>query len=108
MNMSTLVGAGSETTASALTALFYYLHLPKNCDKLERLQVEIQTTCKDMAGVNGETTTGMPYLKACIDEILRLFPPVPVGVVRHLLQDTVVGGVVIPAKVSPMLVVILY
>jgi len=45
----------------------------------------------------------VPYPKACIDEILRLFPPVPVGVVRHLLHDTGVGGVVIPAKVGTTL-----
>jgi len=102
LNMSTLVGAGGETTASALTALFYYLHLPQNREKLDRLRNEISTTCRDVAGVNGDTTAGMPYLKACIDEILRLFPPVPVGMVRTLLQDTVVGGTVIPAKVSPI------
>lgn len=69
---SLLVIAGSETVANALTHLHY--HLLANPEKLAKLKQELQD---HGIGANGTRPTWqqlkpLPYLTACIDEILRL------------------------------------
>ncbi|KAH9001150.1 high nitrogen upregulated cytochrome P450 monooxygenase 2 [Lactarius akahatsu] len=70
--------AGSDTTSSVLTAVFYYLL--RNPLAYERLQAEV-----DGAFPSGEepldvtTLSQMEWLNSCINETLRLQPPVPSG-----------------------------
>ncbi|KAL2163969.1 hypothetical protein VTH06DRAFT_3182 [Thermothelomyces fergusii] len=72
--------AGSETTGSAMAGLTYYLLT--NRDKLARLTDEIRGRFRTEDEITMETTAPLQYLNACINEALRLYPPVPVGVPR--------------------------
>ena len=70
-----IILAGSETTATLLSGLFF--HLLTNAKPMEILQQEIGTSFtseEDMSFVN---TAKLPYLYACIQEGLRLYPPSP-------------------------------
>lgn len=80
--------AGVESTTNVLCFLWY--ELAKNQEKQRKLQEEIATL-----SVNNEITkdslTQMPYLKACVKEIMRQYPPSP-SICRELEEDTVING----------------
>ena len=66
--------AGRDTTAALLTFVFYCLSL--HPEVLARLRAEIlQTVGKDRRPTYDDLRN-MKYLRAVINETLRLFPPV--------------------------------
>ncbi|KAK4155759.1 cytochrome P450 [Chaetomidium leptoderma] len=72
--------AGSETTGTAMAGFTYFLLT--NPDKLAVLTREIRARFPTDADITMESTAPLRYLNACIQESLRLYPPVPVGVPR--------------------------
>lgn len=75
-----LVVAGSETTATLLTAVTYLLCThPK---VLARLTHEVRSTFSAEGEIKITSAARLPYLQACLDEALRFYPPVPVGLPR--------------------------
>ena len=72
-----LVIAGSDTTASTLTAALYLLHEPRHASALARARSE----ARDARGARDVDLEGyraaLPYSTAVAREILRLYPPVP-------------------------------
>ncbi|KAK3936290.1 cytochrome P450 [Diplogelasinospora grovesii] len=75
-----LMLAGSETTATLLSGLTFFLIT--NPDKLQRLTHEIRNDFTSESDICMESLAGMKYLNACIQEALRLYPPAPNGVPR--------------------------
>lgn len=82
------VNAGSDTTAIAMTNALY--HLLRNPAKLHRLQSELssvlpppttKTNVKD-AIASYDSVRHLPYLRAVLDESLRLTPPTAFGLLR--------------------------
>jgi cytochrome P450 len=95
-NASLFMMAGTETLATLVSGLTYYLL--KSPDKLEKLVDEIRSafaTAEDMtmAGI-----AALPYLNACLKEALRMYPPVPLGLPRMTPEDgsTICGQFVPP------------
>ncbi|KAI2476749.1 benzoate 4-monooxygenase cytochrome P450 [Pyrenophora tritici-repentis] len=80
LNLLVLAFAGSETTASALTAILRLLVQHKGV--LHRLAAEIRDTFEQETDITISSTGNLPYLNAVIDEGLRLGPPVVIGVPR--------------------------
>ncbi|KAG8169544.1 hypothetical protein KVR01_000289 [Diaporthe batatas] len=81
---SLIVVAGSDTTAATLTCLFY--HFATHPEVYKTLQKEVDEFFA--AGMlSRDFDTGalgkLRYLQACIDESLRLFPPVMSGLQRQ-------------------------
>jgi cytochrome P450 len=72
--------AGSETTATLLSGLMYLLL--RNPDKLNLLKEEIRNGFDSSEGISYEGLATMKYLNACINEGLRLYPPVTIGMPR--------------------------
>lgn len=70
-----LTVAGSDTSATTLSAVFFYL--VRNPIALEKLTTEIRSTFADIEEIKSGLKLGnLPYLRACIDESLRMNPPV--------------------------------
>ncbi|KAF9254065.1 cytochrome P450, partial [Marasmius fiardii PR-910] len=70
--------AGSDTAASAMTCLFWFLLSHPECYK--RLQKEVDEVYpSDVDALDSSKHSEMKYLGACINETLRLMPPVPSG-----------------------------
>ncbi|RYP69564.1 hypothetical protein DL771_006079 [Monosporascus sp. 5C6A] len=69
--------AGSETTATLLSGLTYYLLM--NPDKMKPLLEEIRGRFKSSDEITFDSTGHLQYMNACIKEALRIYPPVPIG-----------------------------
>lgn len=89
INLLVIGFAGSETTASAVTAILRSLVQHKGV--LHRLTAEIRSTFQRETDITVASTANLPYLNAVIDEGMRLCPPVVIGVPRVVPQggDTV-------------------
>ena len=100
-NSDTLIVAGSETTATLLCGVTYYLlSTPK---ALETCVNEVRSAFGSTEEISFKTASSkLPYMLACLEEALRLFPPVPTVLYRNTLPGQVasVAGYDIPEKVS--------
>ncbi|KAG8526297.1 uncharacterized protein KY384_000290 [Bacidia gigantensis] len=91
-----LVIAGSHTTSTALVAIFFYLtHSPR---VYRKLTTSIRDTFASPAEiVDGSKLSSCVYLRACIDEALRLAHPGPSEMPRRVLQGGAsIDGVYVP------------
>ena len=75
-----MVVAGSETTATTLSGVTYYLGRTPHA--YAKLSEEVRSAFQSYEAINGRSTESLPYLKAVIEEGLRIFPPVPIGLPR--------------------------
>ncbi|KAI0593008.1 cytochrome P450 [Biscogniauxia sp. FL1348] len=96
-----LIPAGGDTTAAAMSALFFYLS--RDPERYRKLADEIRTTFSSGSDIcGGPKLSGCQYLRACIDETLRISPPVNGTLWRELAADDdgtkpfIVDGHVIP------------
>jgi cytochrome P450 len=94
-----LIVAGSETTATTMSTLTYWLcRTPRVYDKLKE---EVRSRFKTSSEINSLSAT-FPYLTAIIHEVLRIFPPIPIGMQRIAPKaGAMVSGVFVPEGVSP-------
>jgi cytochrome P450 len=72
--------AGTETTATLVSGLFYLLLM--NPDKMKKLQDEIRASFKEREDMSMVHLAQLKYLNACIEESFRMYPPVPSGLPR--------------------------
>lgn len=80
-----LIVAGSDTTATALVGLFFYLI--HNRRVYEKLNHEIRTTFSSPDEiVHGPKLANCKYLRACIEEAIRISPPAPSELPREILS----------------------
>lgn len=79
---------GSDTTATAFAAtIFYLIHNPA---RLAELVAEVRAIFVDVEQIrSGPQLNGCVYLRACIDEALRLSPPA----LGLLPREALVGGI---------------
>lgn len=77
---STLVVAGSETTATALTGLTYLL--ATHSEALAKLYEEILSHFQTEDEINIHNVQQLRYRQAVLDEGLRMYAPVPWGILR--------------------------
>lgn len=95
----TLIAAGTETTATTLAGVSYFL--TTHTDKLQKLQNEVRSKFDREAEITIEAVNNMPYLIACLTEGLRMYPPVPTGFPRKVPKGgDMISGHFIPGDVS--------
>ncbi|KAF2031748.1 cytochrome P450 monooxygenase [Setomelanomma holmii] len=101
-----MMNAGSATTAIAMANVLY--QLLKNPEKMQKAVEELDHALDDDEDevedgvVAYDKAKHLPYLRACLDESLRLFPPTPHGLPRvtpadgtNILGDYIPGGVTV-------------
>lgn len=92
-----LMVAGSDTTSSSMVAtLFYLLRHPR---AMELLKKEVRSSFTDVEQIiSGPQLNDLTYLKACMDEAMRLAPAVPGAIPREAMEGGAeVDGVFLPA-----------
>jgi cytochrome P450 len=86
------VVAGSGTSATSLTATMFYLSLPSQAHRLARVVKEVRSTFDSAEEiVHGPKLASCFYLKACIEEAIRLSPAGP----SELARQVRAGGITI-------------
>ncbi|CAP80525.1 hypothetical protein E8E15_010856 [Penicillium rubens] len=92
----TFLGAGHETTATALQWAVYALC--KNPDVQTRLRDEIRANLPSLDNptpISAVAVDNLPYLNAVCNEVLRFHPSVPMTI-RKAVRDTTLADMYIP------------
>ncbi|KAF2492608.1 putative cytochrome P450 [Lophium mytilinum] len=93
------VTAGSETTATALSCVTYYLLKSPEIEK--KMREEIRGAFHSYEDINAASTTPLTYLNAVCLEGLRIYPPLPIALPRVVPEDgSTVDGHFVPAGVT--------
>ena len=95
---SDFVLAGSETTATALSCITYYVLLTPLASS--RLVKEIRGNFKAYHEINATSTSSLQYLNTGILEGLRIYPPLPLALPRVVPKGSdIVDSHFLPANV---------
>ncbi|KAK0710478.1 cytochrome P450 [Apiosordaria backusii] len=94
-NSAILIIGGSETTATLLSGVTFLLMT--NPDALKKLTAEIRGAFKSEDEIDFMSVSNLPYMLACLDEALRMYPPVPTGLPRVVTK----GGASIAGHYVP-------
>lgn len=91
--------AGSESSATALSAFTYYTL--SRVSVYDRLIAEIRGTFDAYEQIDISSTAQLSYLNAVLQETLRIYPPVAVTLPRVVpVNGTVIDGDFVPAGVT--------
>lgn len=95
VNAALLIAAGSETTATTLSACVYYLQ--KNPECYKALTEEVRQAFSKDEEITFLAAGKLPYLNAIIEESLRMYPPAP-AIGPRLVPE---GGAVVNGEHIP-------
>jgi cytochrome P450 len=96
-NSEVLVVAGSETMATLLSGVTYWLL--RTPDTMKKVTSEVRQAFDSEDQLDFVNATAkLPYMRACLNEAMRIYPPVPTGL-RRITQEpsTEISGVQIAA-----------
>lgn len=82
MLSSNFIVAGSGTSAGGMSGLTYLLL--RNPEKLQKLKAEIRGLFKSRTDMTMQSVTSCKYLRACLNEGMRLYPPTPGSLPRFV------------------------
>lgn len=100
-NAIVLLVGGSETIATLLSGLVF--HLLKTPQVLEKLQLEIRQAFKVPSEMTFSAEAKLPYMQACIEEALRIYPPVASTMPRFTPPPGImIDGQFIPGNVRAL------
>lgn len=98
-NASTLIIAGSETTATLLSGAVYLL--TTHPDKLAKVANEVRSAFNSEEEITLNSVSRLSYMLACLNETLRCYPPVASGLPRVVPKGgAYVAGKFVPEDVS--------
>ena len=94
-----IIAAGSDTSATTLTASLYYL--AKNPDQLDKLRQELAPLWaarpSSASGIAPEKLATLSHMNGVINEALRLLPSVPTHMIRQAPPEGIsIAGTYIP------------
>jgi len=96
-NMKVFYFAGHETTATLITATFYYLM--RNPEITKKLQAEIDSVLAGIQKITLEHIEKLIYLQCVLKETLRIRPSVPfIG--RETIEDVQIGKYFVPKGIK--------
>lgn len=98
-NANILFMAGSETTATLLVGATYYML--RNPEIMKKAITEVRTAFPNEQDITFSTASSkLPYTLACLEETLRLYPPVPTILVRQTLDPATISGYPVPPNIQ--------
>jgi len=97
LNAQLLCIAGSETTASLLSAAVYFLCQHDNAHHRSRLLSELREHFTSECEISPSSLVRLPFLAAIMNECLRLYPPGAINMPRVVPP----GGAMVDGKYVP-------
>ncbi|KAM0693029.1 hypothetical protein Q7P36_007586 [Cladosporium allicinum] len=99
-NALTLLFAGADTTATVM--IFGSYLLCKNPDAAKRARGELRSAFRQSSDINATNVNELKYMIAVLSEIMRLYPPGPSGLARHITNKVgqMVAGQHVPYNTS--------
>ena len=95
-----IVLARSEISATLLSGLVF--HLLKNPEIYEKPTKEVRSAFNDTSDMTFRSEADLLYLNACVEEALRIYPPVPMSTPRIMPPEgATICGRFIPGNVLP-------
>ncbi|KAI0898217.1 putative cytochrome P450 [Annulohypoxylon nitens] len=94
-NASVLSLAGSETSATSLCGVTYFL--TTHPELLKRLEQEVRTAFKSEDEITLTSVGKLSFMLACLNETLRCYPPFVTGAPRYTSKDAIIDGHFVPA-----------
>lgn len=94
-----MIIAGSETTATTLSGVTYFLLT--HPEALEKVKNEVRSSFTSEAEIDLISVQKLGYMLAVLQETLRLYPPVPNAIPRRAQPGgDVICGQYVPENVS--------
>jgi cytochrome P450 len=94
-----IIVAGSDTSSTTVTNVLYYLGRDLTCQ--DKLRAELKQLIQNVDELNSTQVRDAPYLNGCINEALRLRPPVPSAIYRVTPPEGItIAGTFIPGGVT--------
>ncbi|KAH8724220.1 cytochrome P450 [Phaeosphaeriaceae sp. PMI808] len=93
---TTLIVAGSDTSSTALAGLFFYLATNETAYQKAVQEIRSAFSCESEIAI-GPTLAACIYMRACIDESLRMSPPVGGALWRETLCPVTIDSETLPA-----------
>ncbi|KAL1535415.1 6,7,8-trihydroxycoumarin synthase-like [Salvia divinorum] len=93
--MNMIVASAETTPAAVVWTMTALIKAPK---VMEKLQNEIRSLIGKRGKVDEDDLPKLPYLKAVINESLRLYPPVPLLIPRESMDTSILDGYEIRPK----------
>jgi cytochrome P450 len=78
--------------------MFYFLLKNPRC--LKKVEEELLSTFKSYSEISDDQLAKLPYLHACINEMLRMAPAFSAGILQRVSKGASVDGIYIPRGVS--------
>ncbi|RDL40050.1 Uncharacterized protein BP5553_00029 [Venustampulla echinocandica] len=98
VNAAILIPAGSDTIATTLAGCCYLLL--KNPNTLARLRIELTEKFTSESEITMVNLSGLPYIKAVVNEGLRMYPPLSGDLRREVPPEgATISGQFIPGGV---------
>ncbi|KAF1985411.1 cytochrome P450 monooxygenase-like protein [Aulographum hederae CBS 113979] len=95
----TVVIGGSETSATLLSGALY--HLLQNPEIFSKLKDEVRSAFSSAGDFSLQSTGQLPYLRAVIEEALRIYPPVPTLLPRITAPEgNTISGYFVPGNTT--------
>lgn len=105
-NGHALLLGGSETTATLLSGITYLLLT--NQSALKQLSREVRSSFKDEDEITITSVGTLTYMVACLNEAMRIYPPVATGLPRKVPKGgALIGDAFVPEDVSGLFFVLL-
>ncbi|KAK1597519.1 cytochrome P450 [Colletotrichum navitas] len=98
-NGNIIIIAGSETTATLLSGVTYLLI--KHPEKMRKVVGEVRAAFEREEEINLTSVNSLTYMMACLDEAMRIYPPVPTGLPRTVPEGgATILGEFVPEKMT--------
>lgn len=97
LNSPILIAAGSETTATALSGFFFFMGHRR--DFVQILTEEVRGAFQTENEITAKAAAKLPFLVACLEETLRLYPPA-IETPPRVSPGAEINGTFVPKGVS--------
>ncbi|KAL0769100.1 hypothetical protein CaCOL14_008408 [Colletotrichum acutatum] len=89
---------GYDTSATTLSAVFY--HVLRDPNHYKRVQEEVREAYSSISEITAQSVLRLPYLNACIQETLRLTPPINGRGSHRISPGAMIDGLYVPKGVN--------